>query len=542
MPIDAQGIWTPSIYPKQQELLKECCPGPQNMVLVNGPRLSGKTVGCHHVAAQHAYDTDRGNICILTITQSVGVDSGVWQHLTEIFLPEWIDEGNFGMEWHRRPYTQSVTKKPACSVINRYGTVTRFSLESLKNEDEVEARFKGKAYSMIWVNELSKFKKRKTFDTLKLCLRMPHLNLQQHLFLADTNPDLDLGEQSWIYQLWYDFKDGGPEVWDRIYPGVDPVILEPLRDCLKRIEFTVDDNLSLDTLRKRQLMADFAHDQDLLAAYYYGKWVTASTDALFFKVFRPDIHVVGEIESATNPEPETLVPEPNCFELVMGIDPGGTNCAAAIMEKTYRKEDRYKKILGEVAQTLVDGTEEVDVPVIKVLDELCVVDADFNLEDFVEELVRKLEYWEDLMERPGRVVWRHWSDRSAFDMKVPFSDRYWHQHIFQASGGKISLMAAERGKGSVKARIDLFRKLLFEQRIFFSRTNCPQSINMCKSLKAGKSMVAPIQKGSPHKHIFDAITYGVASELYDELNREIMMNLRKMRHSKNESTVVSIGV
>lgn len=523
MPIDAQGRWSPPVFPKQAELMQQCSPGPQNMVLANGPRLSGKTFGCAHVASQHAWNTDRGNICLLTITQSVGIDSGIWQHLTEIFIPQWIEDGNFGMEWVKKPYIQNVTKKPACEVSNMYGNVTRFSLESLKNEDEVEARFKGKSYSMIWVNELSKFKRRKTFDTLKQCLRMPHLRYDQHLFLADTNPDLDLGEQSWIYKLWYEFRTGDKEVWDRLYPGVSPEILEPLRDSLKLIEFTVDDNLSLDDRRKKQLMADFAHDQDLLAAYFYGRWVTASSDALFFRVFRPDFHCIGELETATNPEPEMMIPEPNAFELVTGLDPGGTNCAASIIEKTYRKEG--DKI----------------VPVIKVLDELVVVDEDFNLNDFVEELVRRLDYWEDVLDRKRKTAWRHWSDRSAFDMKVPFSDRYWHQHIFQASGGRIALMAAERGKGSVKARIDLFRKLLYEDRIFISRTRCPNTIQMCKSLKRGTSQVAPIQKGSPHKHVFDSLTYAVASELYDELNREIMLNIRS-RKQEAEGTLVSIGL
>jgi hypothetical protein len=221
-----------------------------------------------------------------------------------------------------------------------------------------------------------------------------------------------------------------------------------------------------------------------------------------------------------------LVPEANCFELITGLDPGGTNCAASIIEKAYRKEG------------------DKSVPVIKVLDELVIVDADFDLHDFVEELVRKMEYWEGIIGRPSKTVWHHWSDRSAFDMKVPFSDRYWHQHIFQASGGKVALMAAERGKGSVRARIDLFRKLLYEERIFFSRTKCPATITMCKSIKRGTSQLAPIQKGSQHKHIFDALTYAIASELYDELNREIMANVRAMRTQgqKEEGSLVTISL
>jgi len=522
--------WSPSLFPRQREAMEACQPSNQNLVLLNGPRWASKTFSCHHIVCDHAWNTDRGNVCLLTVTQSVGVDSGVWQHLTEIFLPEWI-QADFGMKWVREPYVQNTTKKPCCEVSNIFGNKTRISLESLRNEDEVEARFKGKGYSMIWVNELSKFKKRKTFDTLKQQLRMPHLPENQHLFLADTNPDLDLGAQSWIYQLWYETRTADLERLQAMYPGTDPKDLVPLQRALKLIEFSVDDNLSLSDEKKAQLRADFAHDEDLMAAYYHGRWVTASTDALFYKVFRPQFHCVGEIEMATNPEPDTMVPEENCFELILGLDPGATNCAATILEKTFRIE---KDIEGK----------DKEVPVVKVLDELVVVGQDFDLVDYVEELVDKMEFWEQVIGRPGKTIWRPWSDRSAFDMKVPFSDRYWHQHIFQASGGKISLMAAERGKGSVKARIDLFRKLLYEDRIFFSKRFCQNCIQMCKSIKRDRNFEEKIQKGSIHKHAFDAVTYPIASELFDELNREIMLKIRNLRADtrKDKTTLVTVSL
>lgn len=498
---------------------------PETENFIGNGFINHNTFSCHHAVCNHAWNTDGGNICLLTITQGVGIDSGVWTHLTEIFLPEWIN-GNFGMEWVKKPWIQNTTKKPCCEVSNAYGNKTRISLESLRNEDEVEARFKGKAYSMIWINELSKFKKRKTFDTLKQQLRMPHLKEEQHLFLADTNPDLDLGVASWIYQLWYVFRTATIEQLQALFPGKDPNDFIPLQKKLKLIEFSVDDNLWLTEDKKAQLRSDFGYDDDLFAAYYHGKWVTASEDALFYRVFRPKYHCVGEIETRVNPEPETMVPEPNCFELILGMDPGPTNCAAAIMEKTFRKE----------------GDREV--PVIKVLDELVIVGEDFDLPDYIQELVEKMDFWERVIGRPGKTIWRQWSDRMVFDMKVPFSDRLWHQHIFQCSEGKISLVAAERGKGSVKARIDLFRKLLFEDRIFFSNTYCPGTIQMCKSIKRDKNFEDKIQKGSKDKHIFDAVTYAVSSELFDELNREIMMMIKSMRASKSneQSSLVTVSL
>ena len=128
-------------------------------------------------------------------------------------------------------------------------------------------------------------------------------------------------------------------------------------------------------------------------------------------------------------------------------------------------------------------------------------------------------------------------------MKVPFSDRFWHQLIFASSNGKISLMAAERGKGSVQVRIDLFRKLLYQGRIFFSKTNCPSTIEMCKSLKHGTRIGELIARGSPHKHIFDACTYAICSELYDELSTEswdIMRNVRKLKREGRSGSLVTV--
>lgn len=469
------------------------------------------------------------DICILTITQSVGIDSGVWQHLTELFIPDWIKEG-FGMEWETKPFVHNVTKKPGCAVTNKHGNRSRISLQSLRNEDEVEDRFKGKAYSMIWVNELSKFKKRKTFATLKQCLRMPHLQSNDHLFLADTNPDIDIGKESWIYRLWYEFRTANPEVLKRIFPDEDPETLAPLQRALKLIEFTVDDNLWLTPEKKAQLRADFTADgPDIYKAYYLGQWVTASDDALFFKVFRPSYHVVGELETASDPDPEILVPEENCFELILSIDPGGVNCASAIMEKTF---DKRKKILNE--QEVI-----VDVPIIKMLDELVVVGHDFDLWDYIEQLVEKMDFWERVIGRPGKTLWNMWSDRSAFDMRVAFSERFWASYFVEASGGRIQLSAVERGRGSVNQRVDLFRKLLFEDRFFMSKSRCPNAIEMCKAIRRGKGTKV-IAVGDRLKHIFDGITYGVGQELYDELRRSNVLNLR--RETNAQSTLVSLNL
>lgn len=529
MPIDAEGRWRPPLFPKQEELLRACLPGKKNLILANGPRYSGKTVSALAAVAQHAWNTDRGNICLLTITQSVGIDSGVWADLTDVVLPQWIEDGNFGMEWVKKPYIQNVTKKPACSVTNRFGNKTTICLESLRNEDEVEARFKGKRYSMIFVNELSKFTKRKTFDTLKQALRMLHLKEHEHIFLCDTNP-ADDGEQSWIWKLFYQFRNCTDDELASLYPHLPSDTLIPLRDSLNLIEFTIDDNLACSPEKKASLMADFAHDDDLLQRYFYGKWVAASEDALFFKVFRPKFHVVGQIEMPTIKEPEIIVPHENTTELITGLDPGGTNCSFHILEKLFPDKKLFPQYNGK--------------PIFNVLDELVIVGEDFDLQDFIEEMVSKMNYWERLAGKEGKILWRHWSDRSVFDMRIPFSQNFWHQEIRYLSGGKIAVQAAERGKGSVGMRIDLFRKLLFEDRVFFNNNFCEKTIEMVKGIRKGTTVAGGIQRGTPHKHPFDSLTYALASECTDELSQSIMQQIRNMKKQGGDdsSSLVSVKI
>lgn len=536
MAVDAEGRWQPDICEKQREGLAACLPSRQNVILLNGPRWSGKTIDCHHAVAQHAYITDRANICVLSLTQSVGIDSGVWQHLTELFLPEWIN-GNFGMEWVREPCIMNVTKKPYCKVSNQHGTASMISLESLKNEDEVEARFKSRAYSMIWINELTKWKNRKTFDTLKQCLRMPHLKPEEHLFLADTNPCLVLGKESPWYHLWYDLRSADDSELHKFVPeGENPDKIKPLRDSLRVIEFTIDDNTYLTQEKKDAVYSEFCHDPDLLAAYYYGQWVTASVDAIFHKVFRPLFHVVGEIETPVNEDPMMLFPEPTCMELETGWDPGSTtNWAMGLLEKFFLDTENAEPDV----QKLYKGK-----PLFKMLDEHVVVNEDVDVYDFLETVIKKLVFWENWIEKlyQRRVRWRHISDRSVLDMKDLQSGKLYQEIIYDVSteiGFPIFLESADRGRGSVESGVDLMRRLFWEDRIFINRARCPIAIQTFKSIRKGKGQQV-IAKGDRHKHSLDSWRYPIQTECADELRRKVMSQLRRQRDADSEPEVISV--
>lgn len=508
MPV-IDGRWDMGLFPRQYEIISSCRPSENNLprlVLADGPRWASKTVGCINAVADHAWNTDRANIAVLTITQSVGLDSGVWTDLVDTVIPDWIN-GNFGMEWDRKPYTESVTKKPACKIINKYGTVSKIQLDSLKDEGEVENRYKGKRYSMIFVNELSKFKTRKTFDTLKQCLRMLHLPEGAHVLLADTNP-ADEGEESWIYKLWEVERSLRDEE-----PGEGEPDLRPLRRALVRIPFTIDDNLAMSPEKRASLYADFAHDEDLLARYFYGKWVTASIDAIFHKQFRPLWHVIGEESTASNPDPDMMLPEEGCIELLTGWDPGPRNCAMCIAEKVFPADPIYKGL-----------------PIIKILDELCIVDEDFDFQEFVTKSMVLMNTWEKIAGR--KVRWQHWSDRSVFDTKDLESQKYYAQLIFEMSEGVIELTAAERSPGTLRAGIELMQRLFWENRLLINK-KCVKTVHAVKSIKRGTNALQVVQKGSKHKHPLDAMRYMVQSELYEELHRLLRVRVGKMKEAES---------
>jgi hypothetical protein len=173
------------------------------------------------------------------------------------------------------------------------------------------------------------------------------------------------------------------------------------------------------------------------------------------------------------------------------------------------------------------------------LDELVVLDSDYDMGDYVRAVMEKRKYWEEFIGKP--IMWNDWSDRSAFDMKEPISNLYHHQCVALESGGTIILQAATGGKRnheSVVQRISLLRRLLFENRLYISGTKCPNIIEMLKSIKKGRGALSVIQKESRHKHVFDALTYWLSSACLHELNQDA---INSRRPKTTESGLVSVA-
>jgi LAGLIDADG-like domain/Terminase large subunit, T4likevirus-type, N-terminal len=471
--------------------------------------INHNTIAGMHSIAEHLWDVPDARFSTVAKTVTNAEDAGFWTELCMVVIPQWIAAGlksaeGHKMEWVTKPKQRGVTKKLYFQVSNRHGGVSHCQLDSLLYEQDAEDRFKGKMYSGIYVSELSGFKRRETFDVWRQALRGQRWEEWQTLFIGDTNP-AEEGKESWIWKLWWEERMREPDS-------------EQFREWQRQLglmEFSVADNIFKDEAWHRTQAAMYAWSDDLLRRYYHGEWVMATSNSIFHDVFRPVAHIVGEPETPVNNDPEVLLPDPNCSELITGWDLGVSNHAFALIHK------RWAQVMGK------DGKPR-DISIFDVIDEVVYLKSDSSIDDFIDEALGKIAYWEEYLGR--EVFWRNWSDRSAFDMRGGVGNVLHHQLVRQISQGKIILQSVDRSPGSMKQRVELVKRLLFENRIYISKSRCPFLIDSFQGLPPGKAG-RPININSHFKHIFDAFSYAVVSESFDELFSHQGVNVGKSSRS-----------
>ena len=238
-----------------------------------------------------------------------------------------------------------------------------------------------------------------------------------------------------------------------------------------------------------------------------GKWVSDVSHGHFADVFVHGTHVVGDVSALSEDDHEIIVPGKNTFELFTGWDLGDVNHACAIACKRTNSE----------------GDSVFDI-----IDEVVVIDRRMSIADFTHVVMERMDWWESFLKREHgieRVMWRHWSDNSAWRFRAA-SDSYDELVVRQVSDGKIMLHAVTKGSGSVWQRIMLLRKLLFGRRIYFS-AQLKNTVKMLRELKKGNSKTELIRDGDKNKHIFDALTYMLISETPMDADRATMTTARK---------------
>ena len=475
--------------------------------MVDGPNGCGKSIGIINKSCRHAWDNDGSCLGYISKTLKVG-KNGAWKYLTRIAIPQWI-RSSIGMKWIVEPTMQADTKMSYCRVSNRYGGESEFQLHSLEYEHDVSDKFKDLEFSFIYLIEADKHRDRDVFDQLSIRLRSPIVPDTQMQIVCDTNPP-STAKRHWLWQVFV-LKDGLTEE-DRA-----------AADRIHRIPVKISDNPKAPPGLIQSIQAAYRHDKIKYLRFHDGEWVEDSEDGHFADVFRADVHVIGECVSRNRDQWTTLVPQ-NTVELLIGFDLGDIYHAAVMMAKRTVK----------------------DQCVFDVFDELLVINQKISLADFTEAMLEKMDYWEAFMKEEYKIEkpinWKCWSDTSAMRHRSALGSHE-QLEVYKLSNRRIKLHGAFKGKGAVSERIGLMKKLLFEDRLYIGAT-CVGFLDMIRGLRSGIRKIAAlktddIERGSPHKHIFDAGTYVMAEEAPADLETRTFALLGKAK--SNRTGLITLG-
>lgn len=483
MPISPGGYWIPRLSEKQIEVFN-CY---KRFILVSGPRKSGKTIGVIHRIIRHMWETPNARVAIVSKTKTAAKEGGVWDDFNQIVIPEWR-ENCPGFEYATRnrdnqpgPHTIGDTRTPHFSILNAHGGESSAILLSLDVDAEVEQKLKQKRFSCIYFPELSVFHDRKVFTISMQQLRMD-LPRESHMWIADTNP-AEAGEEHFAFKMWF------LERTQKDHP--DP---EYQKD-FALIEIFIDDNPFLSPKDKQEIYNAHRHSPEMLDRMYYGKWTASSTEGFFKDVFRPSIHILGNVDPPNEDDWETILPTKETLRLYVGWDIGFKNHSIHVVAK--------RETIGWSEFDVIDEVISIDES-----------DADgrrVTIADLAYRFMERKTYWEKIIGHP--IEWVHWSDSSALDQYRPYAEGTCDAlEISKCTNGEVELQAAPKYSGSVPQRIDRVQKILSENRLFVS-AQCFRTIAMLRKLrraKSGAKIVARTEAG--HEHVFDSLSYILVAE------------------------------
>lgn len=500
MPFDANGFWYPDLFAKQLEVFN--CNA--RALLVCGPRLSGKTHATLHRVVRHLWETPNARVAMFSRTMKNSKDGGTWALLEENILKQWIN-AKIGLEYTTKTNSgkkgskiDGQTRTPYFKVSNSHGGESELKLFSLDYDNDAEDKLKEMEFSQIYFSELSKFRSRKILSMARLCLRMGHLGYDQQQFIADTNPSEE-GEASWIYQNWYLYKNMTyPEYVDynkkRHLPILEDRLFYQFQQDLELVEIPLEANTRLDPRQVDEVKTENSHDPGMWARHVLGKWIYGDGDSSihFRGIWKPATHVVGDCTSPDQNEWVKANPHPRTVELIGGFDLGDVNHAAA----------------------LIDGVMQNNRAHFTIIDELVSIGEDVSNETFTEGYMALVEDLDAMVGVPYLI--RAWSDSSSIEKYSATGDTYPYLQVELASKGRVSLRRGpKKSPDSVRMRVQLLKQLLHQGRIRVS-AHCKFTIRMFEELKKGSSVLNYVVSDE-NKHIFDAITYALMMECYEEL-------------------------
>lgn len=464
------AVFCPKLAPRGLEVFNNY----SRFLLVEGARKSGKSLAIDHKMVRHAIENDGARIGIFTKSKGSG-KIGVWSDLIDPggIIDQWKEAGiEYAVEPKYEPDSKTAyfrIRTPPTQDSPRGGEA-EFQLHSLFNERDVETKFKEGRFSFIYIVEADRFEDVKTFSTLRVqlrALRVPHSRYQM---ILDTNPPEE-GPDHWLHDIFFKNPDKGMET----------------------IHFDLDDNPFISDDEKREIYDAYKHDKNQLDRYYRGLWVKAHSKGIFRDIFLPNIHIVGEIPKGSNindhderDEWDLLRPDPEAITFEEGWDIGDVNLGYVMGVPRFHAGQR--------------------VICYDIIDELAYTNTRGKLSDVVDEVLYRREYWQNWHAvRNGipKVRWSSWSDSSSMRHRIGINTTE-AAEISRLSDRLIHLGGIRKGSGSIARRVDLLKRLLFEQRLYISPI-CTNVIEMLRMIK-GKPGQA-VELDSPYKHVFDALTY-----------------------------------
>jgi len=534
--------WAPDLNANKHGLQWDVFNSTARFLLVEGPRFSAKTWAVLHRIVRHMYDTPGASFAMFAPTIKNSKEGGTWQSLHRVTIPEWIGAGigfnytSFNNDGKPGWKVIGDTRTPYFSIRNRYGGESECRLFSLDHVPDVVDKVKSQEFSGIYFPELMAFDKedsdRIVLSTTSACLRMPHLRYEDHLWIADTNPS-PRGPDSWIYKTWF----VEPKLsYDEYVAGCEAEGYEPLpqpdwrQSMAERQVITMipEDNLRLDPRLLRQLKEQCRHDPGLYARDVMGKWIWGDGDQSrhFRSFFKPAIHVLGSIEFASEDDYEVIKPSRGSIDLVTGLDPGDANHAGVIIDRLYIGDRKHFNVLEELESVGKSGKME----------NFADRHGDWvSIEDFTIAFMGLIE---DIESDSGREfnLEASYSDSSALEKYSAAGNTYTALEILAASKGRLTVIGVPKPNGSVRARINLVKKLLSQGRLHVS-AQCVAVQRMLRDLKKGAGRLNFVVNDE-NKHIFDALSYPLIAECAEEIiTQEDRMNVGKRQ---NTGTVIHL--
>jgi PBSX family phage terminase large subunit len=500
----------------KQKILFDCF---KRYILCTGPRRSGKSLGCAIKVLRHAYDVPKARVCIISKNIKLAKEGGPWSDLVDIVIPEWEAAGVLKMV--TPPKLDAQTRSLYCEVSNRYGGVTRIYLASLEYDDDAERLMKSRRFSLIWICEATNFKKRSLFDTAIQSLRIPGLPYEQHQIILDCNPPDD-GQNNWIWKLFWGERlaENPPE---QHKTDAQKESYRKFQQQLCVIEIFIPDNPWLSKEEIDELYAQYSYDQDILARYFYGLWVTSSSEGYFSQHFKPAIHVLGDVLKPNKSDWDVILIPETTDELYLGWDMGDKNSVTTFAYKEPDEEGRS---------------------IYSFIDEVVVENDSVEISDYVDAVVNIMAKWDSFVGHP--IKYHSWSDTSAWCKKLS-AEHHEATLVYELSRRRaiadgamnrvIHLQMVNKYKGSVKYGIKLMKRLLFENRLFVS-ANCVNLIAMFRSFKPERARGTGIERvpDNVFTHRFDSSRYLLTAE--EPLDLVVSS---RTRLGKAPSRIVSLG-